>query len=137
MLLTIVWGISGMLGVLLIVFIGVAALLGGFAYAREGGLGTWKALGCYVLSACCAVVAVAGGWGATHVRTVDLTVAHTRIETDRHLSYYVDDTSGTSYDTSSEVYVQLDKGDHVRCRATSPLLFLEATILSCKRAPKR
>ena len=137
MLLTIVWGISGMLGVLLITFFGVAFLLGGFGYAGEGGLGAWKALGCYALSACCAVVAVAGGWGATHVRTVDLTVANVRIENGRDLSYYVDDTSGTSYDTSDEVYLQLDKGDHVRCRATSPLLFLEATILSCKRAPKR
>jgi hypothetical protein len=142
-MLAIVWGISGMLGVLAFAGLALIFVVGALAYAEEsrarsGPLGWWRnalAVVCWALSFLSAVLAVASLWGATHVRTLRLTVEHRHDDVTESDSYYVDDTTGNSYDTSEAVYNGLSRGDRVECRATSPL-FLQATLLSCKQLPK-
>lgn len=142
MTFSVVWGGPGVLGALLAFAFALVLLVVGIGcLVDEDEPREWvrrlQAVACFALTAGALVLTVAALWGAFHVRTVRLTVAHTEIDYGRHgESYHVDDTAGHGYDAREEVFVNLLEGDRVECRATAPLL-LQGTLLSCKALPAR
>jgi hypothetical protein len=139
MSVSVVWGIDGLAGGLLLLLVTLFMLGSGVVSvsdARRGWgerwLSHWRGYGWFPGGLVALVFTVGFLTAAFHQRTVTLTVAHLESTGGRSASFTVEDADGHRYSAGRPVYDELSEGDSVRCRATVAL-FVKPTLLSCVR----
>jgi len=140
--ITVVWGMEGLLGMLLVFGLSLLCALVGISMAAEarsaGWLGKltadWRPPLLIAVGVCGVVLVVANIPSLFRVQTVRLTVATLDIHGDTSETYIVKDNSGREFQAQPDVWEQLLEGDRVTCRATDPMFVIEPTLLDCHRS---
>ncbi|MCA1697627.1 MAG: hypothetical protein LC790_01460 [Actinobacteria bacterium] len=141
--ITVVWGMEGLLGMLLLFGLSLFAVLVAISMADEargaGWLGKltadWRPPLLIAVGACGVLLVVANIPSLFRVQTVRLTVATLDVDYgDKSDTYIVKDISGREFQAQSDVWEQLLEGDRVTCRATDPVFVFEPTLLDCRRS---
>lgn len=139
--ITIVWGIEGLLGMLVLLTLSLFCLLAAIGMATDARGAGWPrklTAGCgaplLIATGMVGVVLVVANLPSLfRVQTVKLTVATLDVHYGQSDTYTVKDSSGREFQAQSDVWEQLTEGDRVTCRATAPAFVLEPTLLDCQR----
>lgn len=141
--ITVVWGMEGLLGMLLLFGLSLFSVLIAISMAAEArGAGwrskltaDWRPLLLIAVGACGIVLVVANIPSLFRVQTVRLTVATLDVDYgDESDTYIVKDITGREFQAQSDVWEQLIEGERVTCRATDPVFVIEPTLLDCHRS---
>ncbi|MCA1677794.1 MAG: hypothetical protein LC777_02010 [Actinobacteria bacterium] len=141
--ITVVWGMEGLLGMLLVFGLSLFSVLIAISMAAEargaGWLGKltadWRPPLLIAVGACGVVLVVANIPSLFRVQTVRLTVATLDVDYgDKSDTYTVKDIAGRKFQAQSDVWAQLIEGGRVTCRATDPVFVIEPTLLDCHRS---
>ena len=141
--ITLVWGIEGLLGMVLLLTLSLVCVLAAIGMAAEargaGWLGKltadWRAPLLFAAGMVGVVLVVANLPSLFGVQTVTLTVATLDVDYGQSSdTYIVKDSSGREFQAQSDVWEQLSEGDLVTCRATAPVFVIEPILLDCQRA---
>jgi hypothetical protein len=84
-----------------------------------------------------AMVAVAGLWGAVHVRDIQFAVAQLDADVGVSTSYDVKATDGRRFLAHSGAYRRLRVGATAECQVLGPPFILRPMLVSCERRPPR
>lgn len=140
--ITLVWGMEGLLGMVLLLTLSLVCVLGAISMAadarRAGWLGKltadWRPPLLIATGMVGVVLVVANLPSLFRVQMVKLTVATLDVAYGQSSdTYIVKDSSGREFQAQSDVWKQLTEGDRVTCRVTAPVFVFEPILLDCQR----